>query len=63
MKSSLWIVFAVVAGFAGFLLGYSVPPIQETSSAGKSGEAVTTEETPVVDDAMSDYYKELQKLE
>jgi len=63
VKSSLWIVFAVVAGFAGFLLGYSVPPIQETGTAGKTGEAATIEETPMVDDAMSDYYKELKELE
>jgi len=61
MKSDLWIVFAVTAGFLGFLMGYGVPPMQEIgiSAIGHGGSAV--EKTAEADPAM-DQYEELQKL-
>lgn len=59
MNKSHWILFTVVAGFTGFLLGYSVPPIIEIST-GDSVDDVTIENMD--SEEVSDYYKELQDL-
>ena len=63
MKNSLWIVFTVAAGFTGFLLGYSAPPMVEISTSNSVGELTIEQVDPVEDKEMSDYYKELQELE
>ena len=62
MNKSHWILFTVVAGFIGFLLGYSVPPIIEIR-ASDSVDDVTIEKIDSEENQdMSDYYKELQEL-
>ena len=53
MKSDLWIVFAVTAGFLGFLMGYGVPPMQD------GGAAV---ENTAESDAAMEQFRELEKL-
>ena len=62
MNKSLWIVFTVAAGFTGFLLGYSVPPMIEISTSDSGGESTIVNESPVEDEDLSDYYKDLQEL-
>lgn len=62
MEKSLWILFTVVAGFTGFLLGYSVPPMIEISTSNSVGEVTMEQADPAEDQEMSDYYKELQEL-
>jgi len=54
-------VFAVTAGFLGFLMGYGVPPMAEVgiSAIGHGGVAV---EEATEDDAAMDQFKELEKL-
>lgn len=61
MKSDLWIVFAVTAGFMGFLMGYGVPPVQEVGlhAIGHGGEPV--EETSETNEQL-ELYKELELL-
>ncbi len=62
MKSDLWIVFAVTAGFLGFLMGYGVPPMQEVGIAAVGGHGgAPVEETAEADDAM-EQFKDLQKM-
>ncbi len=62
MKSDLWVMFTITAGFMGFLMGYGVPPMSEVglSAFGHHGGA------PVEDTAESDasleQFKELQQL-
>ena len=62
MEKSLWILFTVVAGFTGFLLGYSVPPMIEISTSNSVAEVTMEQVDPAEDQEMSDYYKELQEL-
>jgi hypothetical protein len=61
MKSDLWIVFAVTAGFLGFIMGYGVPPMKEVGLSAISHGGVAAEETTEADAAL-DQYEELQKL-
>ena len=62
MKSDLWIVFAVTAGFLGFLMGYGVPPMQEVGIAAVGGHGgASVEETAETDDAM-EQFRDLQKM-
>ena len=61
MKSDLWIVFAVTAGFLGFLMGYGVPPVQEVGLYAIGHGGATVEETAESDEEL-DQYKELEKL-
>jgi hypothetical protein len=61
MKSDLWIVFAVTAGFLGFIMGYSVPPVQEVGLYAMGHGGVAVEETAETDEEL-DQYKELEKL-
>jgi len=61
MKSDLWVVFAVTAGFLGFLMGYGVPPMQEVGLSAISHGGVAVEEVAESDEEL-DQYKELEKL-
>ena len=62
MKSDLWIVFAVTAGFLGFMMGYGVPPMQEVGIAAVGGHGgAAVEQAAEADDAM-DQFKDLEKL-
>jgi hypothetical protein len=63
MKNSHLIVFAVVAGFSGFLLGYSIPPIIDIRF-GDSAD-FQAEGQPGTDENqdLSDSYKQLQELQ
>lgn len=57
MKSSLWIVISVVAGFLGFMVGYSVPPLVEVGMIGGSGEKIGLKSE--VSQDMEDFYRDL----
>ncbi len=57
MKSSLWIVIAVVAGFLGFMVGYSVPPLVEVGMIGGGGEKIGLKSE--VSQDMEDHYRDL----
>ena len=61
MKSDLWIVFAVTAGFMGFMIGYGVPPVQEVGlyAMGHGGAGI---EEPAEADAAMEQFKELEDL-
>ena len=65
MKKNFLIIYAVVAGFTGFLLGYSIPPIVEIRSSdsaivqGEESQQGTESESQ----DLSDYYKQLQELQ
>jgi len=61
MKSDLWVVFAVTAGFLGFLMGYGVPPMQEIgiSAIGHGGPVV---EKAAESNSSMEQFEELQKL-
>lgn len=62
MSNSHWILFTIVAGFTGFILGYSVPAMVEINVVNNTDE-ISIEKTDSVDDQnLSDYYKELQEL-
>lgn len=61
MKSDLWIVFAVTAGFLGFLMGYGVPPLAEIGISAIGHGGVAVEEATEADAAM-DQFEELEKL-
>lgn len=62
MSNGHCIIFTIVALFAGFLLGYSVPAMMEFKSASSTDE-VTIEETNTSDEQdLIDYYKGLQKF-
>ena len=39
MKHNLWIIIVIVAGFLGFMMGYSMPPFLETGVGGGKGKA------------------------
>lgn len=58
MKNNLWIVIIVVAGFLGFLTGYSVQPLIEVGMLGGHGEPGLQSE---VDQEMDEYYDKLQE--
>ena len=62
MKSDLWVVFAVTAGFLGFLMGYGMPPMQEVGLAAIGGHGDAVVEDAAGTDAAIDQFKELQKL-
>jgi hypothetical protein len=62
MKSDLWIVFAVTAGFLGFLMGYGVPPMQEVGIAAVGGHAGPAVENTIESDAAMEQFRELEKL-
>jgi hypothetical protein len=61
MKSDLWIVFAVTAGFLGFIMGYGVPPMAEVGIHAIGHGGATVEQAVETDEEM-DQYKELEKL-
>lgn len=61
MKSDLWVVFAVTAGFLGFIIGYGVPPVQEVGLYAMGHGGVAVEEAAETDEEL-DQYKELEKL-
>ncbi len=58
MKNALWTVNVMVAGFIGFLIGYSLSPMIEVGMiGGKSVEAgIKTE----MSDDMQEYYSRLR---
>ena len=62
MKSDLWIIYAVTAGFLGFLMGYGVPPMQEVGIAAVGGHGAAVVEETAETDAVMDQFEELQKL-
>jgi len=62
MKSDLWLVFAVTAGFLGFLMGYGVPPMQEVGIAAVGGHGGPAVESTAETDAAMEQFRELQKL-
>ncbi len=61
MKSDLWIVFAVTAGFMGFMIGYGVPPVQEVGLYAMGHGGAGVEESAEADAAM-EQFKELEDL-
>lgn len=61
MKSTLWIVIVIVMGFAGFLIGYSVPPFIEAGIIGGGPNKVKA--GAQLDTKTQDYYKNLLKEE
>lgn len=64
MTNKLWVYFAIIGGFTGFLLGYSVPPIMEVGLSEAPGEigAAEGQESPE-DEDLAEYYKQLQELQ
>ena len=62
MSKSHLILFLVVAGFIGFLLGYSVPPIIENRISDSVDEVTIEKIDSEENQEMSDYYKQLQEL-
>lgn len=63
MKNNYLIIFAVVAGFTGFLLGYSVPPIIEIGYGSGIDEVPAGQQDAEENQDLSDYYKQLQELQ
>lgn len=64
MKSNLWIFFAIISGFTGFLLGYSTPPMIEVGLKGEHSEVTTTEQQESSSNQdLEEYYKKLQELQ
>ena len=61
MKSDLWIVFAVTAGFMGFMIGYGVPPVQEVGLYAMGHGGAGGVESAEADAAM-EQFKELEDL-
>ncbi len=61
MKSALWIIIVIVAGFLGFMMGYSFPPLLESGIA--SGKGAAVQPGPKIDKELQDYYKNLYKEE
>lgn len=59
MKDSLWVVILVVAGFLGFVIGYSVPPLIEVGMIGGGGEKAALKSE--LSKEMSDYYGNLDE--
>ena len=62
MSKSLWIAFTVAAGFTGFHLGYSVPPMIEINADDSIGAVTIEKLSPMENEEISDYYKELQEI-
>ncbi len=64
MKNNLWIFFAIISGFTGFLLGYSIPPMIEVGFSATAGEVDDTEpQKSSEDEDLDDYYEQLQELQ
>mgnify|MGYP006928170345 CR=1 FL=1 len=64
MKNNLWIFFAIISGFTGFLLGYSTPPMMEVGFNGAHSEISTIEQQETSSDQdLEEYYKKLQELQ
>jgi hypothetical protein len=64
MKNNYLIIFTVVALFTGFLLGYSIPPIVEIRySEVENSLTGEQQDTESESEDLSDYYKQLQKLQ
>lgn len=63
MKNNLWVYFAIIGGFMGFLLGYSTPPMMEVGLSAPPAEVgVQDELEPAVDEDLAEYYRQLQDL-
>ena len=64
MKSNLWIIFAIIGGFTGFLLGYSTPPMIEVGLKGGHSEMTAQEQQESSEEEnLEEYYKKLQELQ
>ena len=61
MKSTFWIVVVLVAGFTGFLIGYSLPPFVEAGIIGGGPNKVKA--GAQLDTKTQEYYKNLLKDE
>jgi len=61
MKSDLWVVFAITAGFLGFQMGYALPPMQEVGLSAFGHGDVALEKT-ADEKAAIKQLKDLQKL-
>ena len=59
MKNTLWVIIVIVAGFLGFMMGFSFPPFLQTDLSG--GKLKAAPGTQQVDKKMQDYYKDLYK--
>ena len=59
MKNTLWIIIVVIAGFLGFMMGYSFPPFVQSGFAGGKGKPAQA--GPKLDKDLQDYYKDLYK--
>ncbi|UCE89693.1 MAG: hypothetical protein JSW10_02325 [Pseudomonadota bacterium] len=59
MKSGLWVVILVVAGFMGFMMGYSLPPMLEVGMIGGDGAEIGIKSE--VSEDMEKYYSDLLK--
>ncbi len=62
MKSDLWFVFAVTAGFLGFLMGYGVPPMAEVGIDAMGGHGGAVVEEAIEADASAEQFEQLRKL-
>ena len=63
MKNNYLVMFSVVAGFTGFLLGYSVPPIIEIGYGSNIDEVSAGQQDSEQEQDLSDYYRQLQELQ
>jgi hypothetical protein len=54
MKKELWVVIAIVGGFMGLMIGYSVPPMLEVGLIGGDKETVGIK-TEVSEDLLEHY--------
>jgi hypothetical protein len=61
MQKTFWVVVVVVAGFLGFLIGYSLPPFVEAGIIGGGPNKVKA--GAQLDTKTQDYYKDLLKDE
>lgn len=61
MKTHLWIIILVVAGFTGFLMGYSLPSFIEAGVIGGGPNKVKAGSG--LDTGAQEYYKNLLKQE
>ncbi len=62
MKSDMWFVFAVTAGFLGFLMGYGVPPMAEVGLDAVGGHGAVSAEHSAEDDAAAKQFEELKSM-
>jgi hypothetical protein len=60
MRSSHWVVIAVVGAFMGFLLGYGVPALIDVGLKGEVGKPAAKSQK---EKALADYYRQLQEEE